>query len=377
MLVYIIMTILAVIFSALANNYKIKYKEGLNTQKKTKIDSGTILWYLSEMTLIIVAAIRYDVGQDYMYTYVPYFNGLLLGNINKNIEIGFRLLNEFIQFFSKDYIWIFIVCSVIFFHYIYKAIKEQSPMKTLSIFLLVGTTYYFVFLNTMRQMLAVAIFVYAIKFIKERKLLKYLIYMFVASTIHTSALILIPIYFLYGIKIKPMKAMIILLIAIAIKPVVTNVILKILEFTKYSYYIDSRFDTNETGFVVLAMNICVLVFALIYARTSQKSNIDSTADNMKIEEDKKYFFFCFLQLLSTLLAWYNDAIPLLNRIRWALGLPIIILIPLIIKREKNQNLRLLYTFVIVVLYTVYALYTVGINNANSVLPYTTIFQRGG
>lgn len=370
MSVYITMTIFAVFFSALAN---IKdYKKTENS--KFKINIKLFFWYLSELILIIVAAIRYDVGQDYMYTYVPFFNGVLWGNINENIEVGFLLLNKIVQVFTHDYAGIFIICSVIFFHYIYKAIREQSPMPTLSIFLLVGTTYYFIFLNAMRQMVAVAIFLYAIKFIQERKLIKYLIYMLIASTIHASSLILILLYFLYGIKLRPIKVLSILAIFMAIKPIITKVILKVIEATKYNYYIDSKFNTQDVGYIVLAINIVVLIFSMIYLKKRNKSEKGEGKD---LEKQKKYLFYCLLQLISTIIAWYDGAVPLLNRIRWGTGISVIILIPYIIKQEKNAKLRLLYTFIIILAYTLYTLYTIGINNANSVLPYMTIFQRGG
>lgn len=360
--VYIGMTVFAVLFSALAN-----IKEHQKKDKKYTIDFKLVAWYVSELILILVAAFRYDVGQDYMYTYVPYFNGVLWGSPNENIEFGFFLLNKLVQLFTQDYAGIFILCSVIFFHYVYKAIREQSPMPTLSIFLLVSTTYYFIFLNAMRQMLVVAIFFYCIKFIKTRNLKKFLIYMLIASTIHTSALILIPLYFLYGLKLRPLKAIIITVVALGIKPLITKLVLTILNFTKYSYYIDSRFDTNEMGYIVLAINICIILFALIYYKKSRNSEDE--------KELKNYSFYCILQLISTIIAWYNNAIPLLNRVRWGTGISIIILIPLILKREKNTKLRLLYLFLIVLLYSAYSIYTIGFNNANSVLPYMTIFQR--
>lgn len=374
MAVYITMTIFAVIFSAIAN-IKTYQKEN---KKKYTINLKVVAWYISEIILIVVAAIRYDVGQDYMYTYVPYFNGLLRGYANESIEIGFFVLNKIVQVFTQDYAGIFIVCSVIFFHYIYKAIREQSPMPTLSVFLLIGTTYYFIFLNAMRQMIVVAIFLYAIKFIKERNFKKFLIYMLISSTIHTSALILIPLYFLYGIKLRPLKAIIIALVAIIAKPIVSQIIITLLQYTKYNYYIDSRFDTNEMGYIVLAMNICVLIFALIYYR--KKTNSEPDYDNEEKDDDKQlkdYSFYCILQLVSTIIAWYNNVIPLLNRVRWGTGISIIILIPLVIMQEKNIKTRRMYIFAITLLYTIYAIYTIGVTNANSVLPYMTIFQRGG
>lgn len=366
MAVYIFMTIFAVVFSAFANIKTYEKK----SKRKYAINLKLISWHISEIILIIVAAIRYDVGQDYMYTYVPYFNGVLRGAPNENIEIGFFILNKIVQVFTQDYAGIFIVCSVIFFHYIYKAIENQSPIPTLSVFLLIGTTYYFIFLNTMRQMMVVAVFLYAIKFIKERNLKKYLIYMLISSTIHTSTIILIPIYFLYGIKLRPIKAATIAGVAILAKPVVSKLVIAILKLTKYNYYIDSRFDTNETGYVVLAMNVCVLIFALIYYRKK---------DNKKNKEDEKflkdYSFYCILQLISTIIAWYGGAVPLLNRIRWGTGISIIILIPLAIMQEKNVKTKTLYVFTFVLFYSLYAVYTIGINNANNVLPYMTIFQR--
>lgn len=365
MAVYIGMTILAVMFSAFSNIKKYKNKKS----KKIVINFKVMCWYISEIILIIVAAIRYDVGKDYMYTYVPYFNGILTGNINENIEIGFYLLNKLIQIFTRDYAWIFIVCSVIFFHYIYKAIREQSPIPTLSVFLLVGTTYYFIFLNTMRQMIAISIFLYAIKFIKERNFKKYLIYMLIAMSIHTSSVILIPIYFIYGVRLNTEKTILILFLSIILKPVFTNILLKILEFTKYNMYVDSRFDTNSTGYIVIAINVCVLLFSVIYYR--RKKEFSKEEDNVS----KEYSFYSILQLISTIIAIYDGSLPLLNRIRWGTGISIIILIPMIIKQEHNKNTRIIYVFMIVLLYSIYFLYTIGVKNANSVLPYLTIFQR--
>ena len=231
----------------------------------------------------------------------------------------------------------------------------------------------------MRQLIVVAIFLYAIKFIKERNLKKFLMYMLVAATIHSSALILIPLYFVYGIKLRPLKAFAILIVAILAKSLVSTLIFKILSFTKYSYYIDSRFDTNEVGYIVLAMNICVLIFALIYYKRSVnteriKENVDNIEENEKHVND--YSFYCILQLISTIIAWYDGSVPLLNRVRWGIGISIIILLPFTIMQEKNEKTRRLYIFIIVVLYSLYSLYTIGVKGANNVLPYMTIFQRG-
>lgn len=354
------MTVFAVLLSLLANTKK-------TDQQNKKSLFKNIMWYGSETILIVVAGIRYNVGQDYLYTYVPYFNNLLYGFVNENIEKGFYFLNKLIQLFTTDYAWLFIVCSVIFFHYIFKAIKEQSPMPTMSIFLLVGTTYYFIFLNAMRQMMAIAIFLYAIKFIKERNFKKYLLYIVLASLIHKSVLLLLPIYFLYGVKLKPAKVIALIGIVFVAKPVIVKIIMKIISLTNYNYYIGSKFDTGESGYIVLAINVAVLLFSMLYMHKFNK--------NGNIEEQNDYNFYCMLQTISTIVAIYDGAVPLLNRMRWATGLSIIILIPFIIKREKNYKMRILYSFLIITLYSAYSMYTIGVKNSNNVLPYRTIFER--
>ena len=140
--------------------------------------------------------------------------------------------------------------------------------------------------------------------------------------------------------------------------------------TKYYIYINSRFDINETGYIVMAINLCILFFAYIY----YKRNI-SKENNIEVSKIENYSFYSNLQLISTIISIYDGSLPLLNRVRWATGITIIILIPLIIKQERNIKTRMLYIGIIVLLYCIYSFYTIGIKNSNNVLPYLTIFQR--
>lgn len=351
------MTIFAVFFSYIANIKK--YKEN-----KIPI-LNKIFWYLSEIVLIVVSGIRYGVGQDYFYTYVPYFNNLLRGYRNMDVEVGFYWLNKIIQIFTHDYAWIFIVCSVIFFHFVYKAIREQSKYPTLSIFLLVGTTYIFTFYNVMRQMVSISIFLYSIKFIQNRNMKSFLVCMLFSCLIHYSSILLIPLYFCYNININQKKALIISLLSIALKPIVSKIMLYIIIFTKYSYYIGSKYDNGETGYVVMLINISVLIFSLIFINNSRKLNIN---------EQKKYNFYVLLQIISTIIAIYDGVIPLIRRLRWATGFSVILLIPFAISMISNSKKRLSIFVIVIFLYCIYFGYTVGINNSNNVLPYKTIFE---
>lgn len=357
--IYIFSTFLSVLFSILSintNNIYIKTYKG-------KIRLGQIFAIISSFPLIFISAIRYGVGQDYFYTYVPYFKKLLIDSNNENIEFGFYYLTKFIQLFTDNYIWLFVVCSIIYFTFIFKAIYENSENPPLSIFLLIGTSYYFVFLNTMRQMLAISIFLYAIKYIKKRNFIKYIIYIMIATSLHTAALTFLPVYFLYGIKVKPAKGILIIIGSVLVIYKLYPLIITLLQYTKFGNYIGSSFDTGRNGYVMLLIQISILIFAWIYMNKNDK------------EEDKEYNFYLVLQMIAVIVASLEGVVPLLTRITWNFGIISIILIPLSISKEKNAKLRVILIFIVTVLFSTYILYTVGIKNSNNVLPYRTIFTR--
>ena len=56
------------------------------------------------------------------------------------------------------------------------------------------------------------------------------------------------------------------------------------------------------------------------------------------------------------------------------GLADIILLPMAIKQIKNRWLRCGSIVIIVLLYFIYATYTVVVQNSNMVLPYQTVFD---
>ena len=366
MIVYISMIILAVSFSAMANIKENKTK----LIKNGKLNLNILCWYISEIVLIIVSGFRYDVGMDYMATYVPFFNGILIDStFNSNIEFGFFLLNKLVQIFTKDYVGIFVISSVIFFHYMYKGIRENSEDPTLSVYLLITSTYFFYFLNAMRQMLAISMFFYAIKFIKERKFKKYLFYILLAATFHTSILIVLPLYFLYGLKNNVKIMFFITIIAIMLKKIIVKAVLELLTLIKYGGYVGSVFDNNKVGVVMILINLVILILYIIYFYK------DIKIKHINFKENEDINFYLILHLLSLIFLMYDGYIPLIRRVFMITNITLILFIPSILKKEKNIKYRKGITSFIVICYFTYFIITIGINNSNSVLPYQSIINR--
>lgn len=317
-----------------------------------------IIAFLSALPLILVAGLRYDVGKDYMYTYAPYFQKIAGMVSYEKLEWLYHGINVFVHRFSDDYMWVFLICAVIFICFVYLSILRDSPYPALSVFLLIGTTYYFIFLNTMRQMLGVSLCLFSLRFAHKRQLLPFLLCVFIATGFHNSCLVFALFYPIACYKFNRKWIVGITVAVVFVAEFLADKINEIVMSTAYSEYIGSRFDKGEQGFVVLAINLLLLAFIAV-----MKKN------------DKKYQMYLNLQMIATWLAILTGKVVLMNRLRWLFGLPIIISLPIAIRTIEKKEYRVLAYVCIVILYVIYTQYTIGFMNGNTVLPYQTIFMR--
>ena len=334
MSVYITNFALSLFFSIFAFNKRKTMKN-----KCTKI----MFSILSALPLFAVAAFRYGVGNDY-FSYADYFNN---SSHIQYMEYGFDLLIRIIRNFTTNYVALFVVCSVIFFYFIFKAIYEQSINPTLSIFLFICAPYYFEFFSGMRQMMAVAIFLYSIKYIKQRKLLHYIILNLIGASLHSSSLIFIPIYWLYNIKITPKMFFTLFLATLISRPFLKNILYKVITMTNYVSYIDGTFDNNHFGIVTFIIPLFIFLFAMMFYNKDKEKK-----DELEVKEYQLYCNLMFIQLLITSI---QDLVPLLTRLGWGFGISQIILIPLTISKIKKPKDRLCITTLICILFLIYVI----------------------
>lgn len=320
---------------------------------------GTILptIILSAMPLFLIAALRYGVGTDYFYTYMPYFNLLEAGIDPKNKELLFKLLNQTIIFFNGSGQWVFVFCGLMFTYFSYSQIFKDSPYPWLSILLLFGMTYYFISLNAVRQMVGASILLYSIRFIESKNLKKFLLCVLAAAGFHYSCGLFMIAYLAAKLKLNLIKSIILSTIFLSFFLLVKDYVLDTIRLTSYGWYLGSNFDNGKVGFFTLAIQFAVFLFS-------------SVNSNLTYE----YRIYLNLQLISLLLATISSVIVLLERVRWLFGLPSIILLPLAISNIQNKRERLIIGALIAILFSLYAFYTIGINNGHEVLPYMTIFE---
>lgn len=152
-------------------------------------------FYLMLFTFAFIAGTRYMVGVDYN----NYMEIMLDGDKHyyyHQIEFLCRFLVDILHELDLEFYWWFIIMAFLQLFFISIAIKDELkrvfPWIIYSFFLL----YIGFYLNGVRQGTALSCFVFAVMFIKKRKLYHYLAFMFVGSLFHKSILFWIPVYWL-------------------------------------------------------------------------------------------------------------------------------------------------------------------------------------
>lgn len=157
------------------------------------------LFSVGFLLLIGFAVLRYDYGNDYrsyMYSYEAirnHFSDPFEG------EILYTYLNKIVPSF---YLLIAII-SIFFLYVIYKLINSnlKGIYKSLALLVFLINPYLFLMnLSAIRQCIAMCLFILCLKHIQERNLIKYVAFVVVATLFHTSALVLLPVYFIVNGK---------------------------------------------------------------------------------------------------------------------------------------------------------------------------------
>ena len=316
--------------------------------------------FFSSLPLMLISALRYDVGYDYLPTYVSYFQTVKNGMVNdaNRLEWLWHLLNSGLAALNADSMWLFAVAAIVFFLCVYADIFRSSPYPGLSVFLLVGMGYLFASYNAVRQMVGCAILMYSLRHVESRKPGRFLLCVAIAGGFHNSCYLFVLVYWLSKVKIKPLGAFVLTAAAALLMAPLSQLFRFLISKTAYQIYLSSIFDTGETAYVMLAINFIVLAFASVLYR-----------------DEPRYRIYYNLQIVAVLITLYSGQVVLILRLMWAFGLPSIVLVALAVERIADSKDRRIVISVLTLMYFLYATYTVGVQNSNSVLPYQTVFSR--
>ena len=117
-------------------------------------------------------------------------------------EIGYTLLNVIISFFTENrYIFILIV-TLIIYTLLFISIKKYTVNYPLATILFLGLWFFFTF-TYLRQVLGATIVWLGIRYVIERKFWKFMVVVLIGFSMHNSAIIFFPLYFIPQRKFSP------------------------------------------------------------------------------------------------------------------------------------------------------------------------------
>ena len=310
-------------------------------------------------SLFIVSAIRYDVGKDYMDTYVFTYKKVINGANNIRMDIALMLFYRVMAFFKSSAQWIFVITSFIINWFIYKSIDDQSENCQISYWIYMCGMFYFFSMNGVRQALTISLFYYSLRYVREKNIKKYMFLNGLGCLFHTSAVIFLPLYFVLGKKIKfKFKMMLSLAVFLGgniLVPLISTFLLR----TKYSMYLtNSAYSAQESFSFSMILNI---VLFLLYEWS------------MKKKEDDKSIIYSNIHFVGIIVTLFATSLPLVMRVFVSFRFIEFLSVPHLINIQPRRKYRQLINAAVLAIYFVYFIWGVYVKNGNAVLPYQTVF----
>ena len=356
MTVYLIATILSMVTATVVSNLKIT-----NDSTPSVIVNRKFFILLSFLPLTLVAMLRHEVGTDWPIYYHHFYSINNDGLLFK--ETGFNLLNRLIYLFTDNYAVMAAFVALVSCIFFFKAIYQQSDNYALSILLWVLTATYFTMLNQQRQMLAMSIFFYACRYIKEQKFVPFLLWCLLALCFHTSVILVIPVYFLYKINIRIQTQIILTIAGVFMWYPLNKVALLLFSQSSYGWYLDSAY--NQNNFYLIGYIYSVLVLCIYYFLYLCNSNQTDLGCNMALK----------MQWISVILLMFSTSIPQVSRAGVYFSSIVILTLPTMLLRERNHVRRSIYLLIIASFFAAKLFYDIYSNGWYNVLPYQTFFQK--
>lgn len=296
--------------------------------------------------ITLLASIRkYTVGVDTQ----QFYRAFSKINIDKTwnfrnfrYEPGFYYFCKIVGRFVSNAQVLIILTSVFINASVYRFIKNNSKDYFLSTILYLLAFCYFSNMNIMRQAIAVAILLYGFEFLKEKKYIKYIITILIASMFHTVAFACSLLLFFYMLPNKKAVYFIEVLIAI-LTFIFYKQFFEILSLRfGYEGYAKSRFAvSNYFGSLLLAMENLLIILFLLFSSYSKKIPYEEKNLKLYIVAEILYLWFSFLVVRMNIF----------NRISSLYSIYVIIIIPFILehmKKVNKSNYRIAYSVILCV-----------------------------
>lgn len=358
MILYIVVTAVTILLS-----YFVCQKQALTTYGTTRRQALSWVCLIAVFNILfLLSALRGEVGNDYK-TYAVTFHEVWVNGYVVT-EPGFNLLVKIIYTIlgHENYIAVFAVFSFATAALFLKVFHEESDSFFLSMFLFMTLGLYFRTFTTVRYYFILAVALFSIRYVAQRKFKQFLVLIVAAAFFHKSVLIIIPLYLVAFYLKKKWQYAVVFVGSLAVllgKEMVMWVALKL-----YPSYENTSYLNGEGGILSNLPNIgrCLLVLFLCICFYKEA-----------IKENERNRICFNLNIMAVLLYICGYYLPLLSRFSYYLMVPHLLLVPAVITKIPDEKKKKWITAVALGIGMIYFLYFLktASNEAIRVLPYRT------
>jgi len=241
-------------------------------------------------------------------------------------EILYHLFNKVIFLVTNDFqIFLTIIAAICMIPIaIFYKRESKNPILTIGLFLTVAP--FGMFFSGLRQSIAMAIVIMAFRFIKEKKIIPYIIMILIAFGFHQSAIIMLLLYPLYHAKITKKWLIVIVPLMIMIFIFKNQIFSSLILIS--SKYAERYNEITSTG----AYSILILLFLF---------DIYCFAFTDKDKESKEFIGLRNFLLCATCIQFFASINSVIMRINYYILLFIPILIPMVYNNSAIKYRKIL------------------------------------
>lgn len=373
-MIYVVLTVIATGLALLIRNQEYAlpcrdggYGPGRFRPRNREQARNDVLEMAIYLLMAGVSACRIAVGNDY-WVYRDNFKLIAQGR-HVASEPGFNLVVKgFVEIFGYDkYLPIFGFFSLVTVFFLVRALHDQGRHFAFSLFLLFTEGFYFNSLNTVRYYLALAMALFAMKYVLRGKWPEFLIFVLAGALFHKSILLILPVYavayYLASVRLKKWHGIVIGLFLASLlfgRDLYRKVI-----FAIYPFYENSQFDQSRIPYKNLALCLGTLALCLIVwysrerktgkleirdleawnaeKRKSDVLNLEAGYSENQNSDLRALRFYGILNLFALIAFCCGGFIPEVSRIGYYMMIAQVFLIPELLERIPQKRLRWLCT----------------------------------
>ncbi len=329
---------LVTLFALMARYYSLDFSLG-----SMPIRPNILFTLFALLTLVFVSGLRSNIGDTFFYMHAYKINRIDWAYIFENKDIGFGILQMLLQKISMNPQLLIFMTALITNGLIILVLYKYCRLIEIGLYVFITSGLFLTSMNGLRQFLAAAILFAGTKYLIEGNWKKYGCIVLLASSIHMSAIIMIPIYFL--VRSKAWSKTTFLLLFLSVILVLgfnhfSELLFSALESTQYGHYQ----SFSEGGASILRVLVTSVPLLLAYMGRERLRELFPASDvivNMAV-----------LGVVFMLVSTQNW---IFARFYYYFGLYQLILIPWVVQSFRERDRKLIY-FGILIFYFVFFYY---------------------